>query len=99
MKARYILTAAVIIGLMIGSASAYTYTILRGDTTIFPGYSTIIPTDDLRRNSTPQGSCNNGFSPSCRDVNITSVGTIPEPATYVLMLPFLLLFILRKKKT
>jgi len=83
MKKRYILAGAAIIGLLIGTASAYTYTIWKDDLPTFnpPSYNTILPTDDPRRNSLPNAEdCNGGFSPNpCGNIN-----TVPEPATYVL---------------
>lgn len=92
MKKRYILVIAALISLLIGSASAYTYTIWKDDLPTFkaPSYATIIPTDSPLRNSVQQGECNGGFSPN------PCVGTIPEPGTLWLILPFLFLLFRRK---
>lgn len=94
MKTRYILIAAAITALCIGSASAYTYIIWKDDLPSFkaPSYATIIPTDSPLRNSVQQGACNGGFSPN----PCGQVGAIPEPGTLWLMLPFLFLLFRRK---
>ena len=81
MKARHAIAIAVVIGLTIGSASAYTYTVWKDDLPTFnpPSYSTIIPTDSPLRNPTQQGACNGDFSPN------SCVNSIPEPGTYALL--------------
>ena len=81
MKTRHIVALSIISDLLVASAGASIYTVYREDIdkVIFPSYSTIVPTDDPRRNSTgAQGACNDGFSPN------PCVGTIPEPSSYAL---------------
>lgn len=81
MKTRHIIAASIISALLVTSAGAYTYYVWRDELPTFsaPSYSTIVPTDDPRRNSTgAQGACNGGFSPN------PCVGTIPEPSSYAL---------------
>lgn len=79
MKTRHIIAASIISALLVTSAGAYTYYVWRDDLPTFsaPSYSTIVPTDDPRRN-TPGVYADCGFSPN------PCVGTIPEPGTYAL---------------
>ena len=81
MKKRHILIAAALVVLVVGTASAYTYTIWKDDLPTFraPSYDTIVPSDSLLRSMPGDyGGC--GFSPN----NCTQVGTIPEPSSYAL---------------
>lgn len=99
MKTRHIVAASIISALLVASAGASIYTVYREDIDkiIFPSYSTIVPADDPRRNSTgAQGACNDGYSPNPCGGN--QVGTVPEPATYLLFGFGLILIILRRWK-
>ena len=84
---------AIVLSLGTGVAAAYTYHVWRDDLSTFraPSYNTIVPTDDPRRNTPGSyGGCN--FSPNnCGE----QIGTIPEPSTCAMMLPFL--FIMFRK--
>jgi len=85
---RILLAAILAIGT--GSALAYTYTVMRGETLAVPSYTTIIPTDSPLRN-TPGASADCGFSPN----PCGQVGTIPEPGTWALMgLGFLMMLVI-----
>lgn len=97
MRTRHIVAASIISALLVTSAGASIYTVYREDIDkiIFPSYSTIVPTDDPRRNSTgAQGACNDGYSPNpCGEVH-----SIPAPGTFVLVGAGLGLLFLRKRK-
>lgn len=79
MKTRHIIAASIIFALLVASAGASIYYVLRDDLPAFsaPSYTTIVPTDSPLRN-TPgaYGGCD--FSPN------NCVGAIPEPGTYAL---------------